>query len=68
MSEICLHEDLNGQPNPYYVVANDQLISIRFLFIYASNSSVSIEGSQIQHINLKKIFLSKKELKKDDSD
>jgi hypothetical protein len=68
MSEICLHDDLKGQPNPYYVVANDTLISIRFLYIYPTNSSVSIEGSQISHINLKKIFLSKKELKKEEKE
>jgi len=59
MSEICLHPDLNGQPNPYYVVANDQLVSVRFLFIYGSNSSVSCEGSNIPHISFKKMFVKK---------
>ncbi len=68
MSEICLHDDLKGQPNPYYVVANDQLIVVRFLFIYNNSNSVSIEGSQIPHISFKKIFLSKKELKKEKED
>jgi len=61
MSEICLSDELSGQPNPYYVVANDLLISVRFLFIYQSNSPVSVEGSQIAHINLKKLFPSKKD-------
>jgi len=64
MSEICLHDDLKGQPNPYYVVSNDLLVSIRFLFIYQNNANVSVEGSQITHINLKKIFSVKEKEKK----
>jgi len=32
MCEICKHPDLSGQPNPYWVVNNDKLISTRFFF------------------------------------
>jgi len=65
MSEICLHSDLNGQPNPYYVVSNDLLVSIRFLFIYQNNANVSVEGNSITPIKIHKIFNVKEKEKKD---
>jgi len=66
MSEICLDDSLKGQPNPYYVVAKDELVSIRFLFIYQNNVNVSIEGNSISHISFKKIFSIKEKEKKED--
>jgi len=48
MCEICKHPDLNGMPNPYWVVSNDKLISTRFFFVYPNSGSATAFGSKIK--------------------
>ena len=48
MCEIIKHESLKNQPNPYYVVANDALITTRFFFIFPGSGSGKLVGSKIK--------------------
>lgn len=42
MNELAVgHPDLKGQPNPYYVVAKDELISTKYFFLYPGGGGSS---------------------------
>jgi len=52
MCEIAIgHPDLSGQPNPYYVVAKEELIATRYFNLYPDSSgSSSIFGKQLKNV------------------
>eukprot|EP01080_Neovahlkampfia_damariscottae_P006918 gene6918-11081_t len=35
LCEIIKHPDINGQPNPYFVVANEDIVATRYYFIFS---------------------------------
>jgi len=50
MCEIAVgHPDLNGQPNPYYVIANEDLVLTRYFCLYPSGTgSSSLYGKSVK--------------------
>jgi len=55
MNELAYkHPDLKGQPNPYYVVAKDDLIATRYFFLYPEGTgSSNVCGDSIKVPNVK---------------
>jgi len=56
LCEVVNHPDLKGQPNPYYVVANDQLIQTRYFFVYNTQSNVAVYGKDIKIKDAKQLL------------
>jgi hypothetical protein len=49
LCEIIKHPDLSGQPNPYFVVANEDYVATRYYFIFTEEGSTSdVYGSTIK--------------------
>ena len=48
LCEIVRHPDIKGQPNPYYVIKNDALLSTRYFFIFPGSGSSSLKGSNFK--------------------
>jgi hypothetical protein len=41
-------------PNPYYVIANEDLVMTRYFFFYPSGSTKSIYAKDIKHPEIQK--------------
>jgi len=57
LCEVVNYPALKGQPNPYYVVPDDNMINTRYFFIYpGSGTSVSLVAKDIPMTNVKDLL------------
>jgi hypothetical protein len=57
LCEVVNYPALKGQPNPYYVVPDDNMITTRYFFIYpGSGTNVSLVAKDIEMRNVKDLL------------
>jgi hypothetical protein len=48
MCEVIKHSSLKGQPNPFYVVADETLLTTRYFFLYTNQTQVHVDGCKVK--------------------
>ena len=45
--EIIKHPSLKGQPNPYYVIPDENLIATRYFLVFTTQTSAAVNGATL---------------------